>query len=80
MSSQLGNVDSKITTDSKVDSSVIILNSFREGNKNERDLTQNANAVTLNTDHARKICFIAKLQPLFLPMKLFGLYIDDVRS
>ena len=80
MSSQLGNVDSKITTDSEVDSSVIILNAFREGNKNDRDLTQNANAVTLNTDHARKICFIAKLQPLFLPMKLFGLYIDDVRD
>ena len=81
MSTQLRNGDSKVTTDGRVDSSVIILNRFSERRKDERDgLTQNANAVTLNTDHARKICFIAKLQPLFLPMKLFGLYIDDIRD
>ena len=81
MSTQLGsNGDSKVTANGEVDSSVIILNTFRERSKDEQGLTQNANSVTLNTDHARKICFIAKMQPLFFPMKLFGLFIDDIRD
>lgn len=80
MSTQLGSTDSKITTESEVDSSMIISNEFRERSKDGQDLTHNANAIALNTDHAKKICLIAKLQPLFFPMKLFGLYIDDVSN
>jgi len=81
MNTQLGSkADSNVTTDGGVDSSMIILNKVRERSKDDQGLTQNANAVPLNTDHARKICFIAKLQPLFLPMKLFGLFIDDIRD
>lgn len=81
MSTHFGsNGDSKVSTDGDVDPSVIILNRFRERSKNEQDSAQNAKAVALNANHARKICFIAKLQPLFLPMKLFGLYIDDIRG
>lgn len=54
MSTQLGSTDSKITTESEVDSSMIISNEFRERSKDGQDLTHNANAIALNTDHAKK--------------------------
>lgn len=80
MSARLGNADSKITIEGEVDSSVVILNEFRERGANGQDLTDSLNTATVNTDHNRKICLIAKLQSLFFPMKLFGLYMEDVRN
>ena len=47
---------------------------------NGQDLTGTSNTGTVNADHTRKICLIEKLQSVFFPMKLFGLYMEDMRN
>ena len=80
MSNQLGITDSNVATVGEVNSSVIILNEFRERGKDGEDVCEISTTATANTEHTRKICIIAKLQCMFFTMKLFGLFFEDDRN
>lgn len=82
MSTELGAADLKISIEGEANSSVIILNEFRERSEDGQELTDSSKTATVNIDLTctRKICLIAKLQCVFFPMKLCGLYFEDVRN
>ena len=83
MSRRKGVADSEVPTEGEISPSGIVLKQFRELRAKEldgQDLTDGSATDKLNTSCSRKICIIAKLQCVFFPMKLFGLFFEDVRS
>ena len=83
MSSLVEMAGSQSHNESENNYSGIVLSDLSEG-KNEKseevidDSTSSQNESMLKKDACRKICLIAKLQSVFFPMKLFGLYFEDV--
>lgn len=78
MSRRKGTADSN---GGEISPSGIVLKEFRELSGDEgQDLTDGAITDKPNTSCSRKICMIAKLQCVFLPMKLFGLFFEDMRN
>ena len=61
-----------------INSSVVILNEFRERSKDGGDVANiSTTAATNGAAQRRKICLIAKLQCLFFTMKIFGLLYEE---
>lgn len=81
MSRRKGTTDSNVSIGGEISPSGIVLKEFRElSAKEEQDLTDGSATEKLNTSCSRKICMIARLQCVFFPMKLFGLFFEDMRS
>ena len=86
MSSELEMVKSNSHMDGEINSTGIVLNEMREGAKQEGKVSMNgsksssSSRLSYDRDTCRKICLIAKLQSVFFPMKLFGLYFEDMAS
>jgi len=85
MSYELKTAASNNHTEGEIHSPRIVLNEIREREDEERkeigdDGAKSSSGDMLNNDSCRKICLIAKLQSVFFPMKLFGLYFEDVAN
>lgn len=86
MSSELETASSKSLNEGDINSSGILLNEIRAGGTKEEgqdgqdamDGSKASNAAMLKSETCRRICLVAKLQSVFFPMKLFGLYFEDV--
>lgn len=64
-----------------INSSVVILNEFRERSKDGGDVANiSTTAATNGAAQRRKICLIAKLQCLFFTMKIFGLLYEEYNT
>ena len=78
-------------TDGEINPSGIALNENRDGTKpleppqgkgsmNNGSKSSSSSRLSYDRDTCRRICLIAKLQSVFFPMKLFGLYFEDMPS
>lgn len=52
----------------------------KEGESESMERSKASNAAMLKTETCIHICLIAKLQSVFFPMKLFGLFFEDVTN
>lgn len=82
MNSDKGATESR--TVSETGFSGIVMSDLEE-NEKKRSLelfndSTSSSETTVHKDSCRKICIIAKLQCVFFPMKLFGLYIQEATS
>lgn len=82
MNSDKGATESRTVRETGV--SGIVMSDFEE-NEKKRSLelfndSTSSSETTVHKDSCRKICIIAKLQCVFFPMKLFGLYIQEATS
>lgn len=81
-------VKSNSYTDGEINLSGIALNEIREGTKppegkgsmNNGSKSSSSSRLSYDRDTCRRICLIAKLQSVFFPMKLFGLFFEDMAS
>lgn len=80
MSRHSGMADSNGSVEGEIDTSGVVLKEFRKNTNDGQDATDSSTTDKLNTGCSRRICIIAKLQSVFFPMKLFGLYFEDVRN
>lgn len=82
MSLQKGVAFSDVSLESDKMSPRFDLKDFRQTSKDSGPFQYETNESTtddMNTN-SRKICLIAKLQSVFFPMKLFGLFFQDMRG
>ena len=71
----------EVTNSGGINSSVVILNEFRERSKDGGDVANiSTTAATNGAAQRRKICLIAKLQCLFFTMKIFGLLYEEYNT
>ena len=81
MSRRSGTADSKGAIDGEINSSGVVLKELSKATTDEgQEVADSSTTDKLNTVCSRRICIIAKLQSVFFPMKLFGLYFEDVRN
>ena len=65
----------QVSIEDEINSSGIVLKERRAERTRDRHDSTSLNATT--SDSPKKICLITKLQSVFFPMKLFGLYFED---
>ena len=80
MSRRSGTPDSNGSIAGEINSSGVVLKEFRKTTDEGQEEADSSTTDKFNTVCSRRICIIAKLQSVFFPMKLFGLYFEDVKS